>query len=106
MTTCVAWTGLVGTIIGALMTLLGQWLKHQWEVGERHHRDTARKALLSTMLDNPGPDGWRKMATLSGVIGADRDETARLLIELKARGSETGNDAWAWIKDKPLPSHD
>jgi len=43
------------------------------------------------------------MKTLSGVIGATRNETARLLIELDARASETGNDVWAYIKDKPIP---
>jgi len=43
------------------------------------------------------------METLSGVIGVGRDEAARLLIEIDARASETGNDAWAYIKDKPLP---
>jgi hypothetical protein len=55
------------------------------------------------MLDNPGPDGWRKMQALSGVIGASRDETALLLIDIGARASETGNDVWAYIAQKPLP---
>jgi hypothetical protein len=58
------------------------------------------------MLDNPGPTGWRRMETLSGVIGASRDETARLLIEVDARCSEKvadGNDVWAYVKNKPLP---
>jgi len=58
---------------------------------------------LKTMLDNPGQTGWRKMETLSGVIGASRDETARLLIECGARASETGSDVWAYEKNEPLP---
>lgn len=104
MAICTAWIGLVGTIVGAMTTLLGQWLKHQWEFSDQRNRDRFRKALLTKMLNNPGPTGWRKMQTLSGVIGADRDEMARLLVKLEARGSETGNDTWAWIKDHPLPS--
>ena len=51
---------------------------------------------------NAEKGGWRKMSTLSGVIGASRDETARLLISIKARGSESGEDVWALIKNKPL----
>jgi hypothetical protein len=45
------------------------------------------------------------METLSGVIGATRDETAQLLIEIDARASETGSDTWAYIKNKPLPGN-
>ena len=55
------------------------------------------------MLENPSKGGWRKMETLSGVIGASREETARLLIEIDARVSETGRDVWAFIKNKPIP---
>lgn len=103
---CVAWTGLTGTIVGALATLFAQWAKHQWETGEQRNRDKSRKALLAKMLNSPGSTGWRRMETLSHVIGANRDETARLLVDMGARGSENGNDVWAWIKDKPLPSDD
>jgi len=41
---------------------------------------------------------WRKLSTLFRVIGADRDTTTRLLIELGARGSEKrgqdGEEFW------------
>jgi hypothetical protein len=43
------------------------------------------------------------MKTMSGVIGASREETARLLIEVDARASESGNDSWAYTKIKPIP---
>ena len=46
------------------------------------------------------------METMANVIGASRDEAARLLIELDARASETGHDVWAFIKDKPIPKPD
>lgn len=64
------------------------------------------KGVLKDILDRPGKDGWRNMETLSRVIGCDRETTARLLIEIGARGSETENDVWAYIKDKPLPTSD
>ncbi|KPQ06085.1 MAG: hypothetical protein HLUCCA12_12815 [Rhodobacteraceae bacterium HLUCCA12] len=69
-------------------------------------RDLKRKAMLRQMLNNPGAQGWRSMKTMSGVIGANREETARLLIEIGARASETGNHVWALTKNKPLPGGD
>jgi hypothetical protein len=98
--------GAVGTIIGALATISGQWVKHHLETKEKSARDNSRRKLLATMLNNPGPNGWRKMETLSRVIGADKDDTARLLVDIGARGCELGNEVWAWIKDKPLPGGD
>lgn len=100
------WWGVLGTTIGSAVTLLGQWVKHHWETEKAQKRDENRKALLRQMLSNPGPTGWRKMNTLSNVIGANREETARLLIEIGARASETGTDVWAYITDKPLPATD
>ncbi len=100
------WLGVFGASIGSAITLAGQWCKHQWETNEARKRDEGRRVLLRQMLDNPGSNGWRKMATLSGVIGANRDETARLLIDINARASETGNDVWAYLTEKPLPNSD
>lgn len=101
------WLGVLGAGLGSGVTLFGQWVQHRWETGAARDRDAKRKTLLRQMLDNPGPTGWRRMETLSGVIGASRDETARLLIEIDARSSEAvaagGNDVWAYIRDKPLP---
>ena len=100
------WWGVVGTTIGSAVTLVGQYAKHRWETNQHLKFDEERKALLRQMLDNPGPTGWRNMSTLASVIGAERTEAARLLIEIGARASETGNDTWAYIKAKPLPCAD
>ncbi len=97
------WAGIIGVVVGGVVTLAGQWLQHRWKTAESRKRDEKRKELLREMLNNPGPEGWRDMKTMSGVIGASRDETARLLIEIAARASETEKDVWAYIKDKPLP---
>ena len=100
------WLGVVGAMIGSGVTLMGQWVKHRWETDAARKRDEKRKSLLRHMLNNPGPTGWRNMSTMAGVIGASREEAARLLIEIDARASEKaadGNDVWAYIKDKPLP---
>lgn len=98
------WLGVLGAGIGSAITLVGQWLKHRWETSSTRTRDDGRKAMLRQMLNNPGATGWRKMSTLSSVIGSTPEETARLLIEIEARGSETGNGGWAYLKNKPLPN--
>jgi len=100
------WWGVLGTTIGSATTLFGQWVKFCWESHKAREFDEKRKVLLRSMLDKPGPAGWRKMSTMSQVIGASREDTARLLIELGARASETGGDVWAYIEDKPLPTAD
>jgi len=97
------WSGIIGVVVGSATTVVGQWLRHRWQTSELRKRDQKRKSMLRQLLDNPGPTGWRTMETLSSVIGVDRDGAARLLIEIDARASETGNDVWAYIRDKPLP---
>ena len=55
------------------------------------------------LLENPPPDTeWRKLQTLSRIIGADYETTTRLLIEIGARGSEKENEVWALLSEKPL----
>ena len=97
------WAAIIGVVVGGVVTTLGHLSIHRWQTAGERQRDEKRKAMLASMLDNPGPSGWRKMETMAGVIGATREETARLLIELDARASETGKDVWAFTKNKPLP---
>ena len=100
------WAAIIGAgaaIIGGIVTIVGQGILDYIRAAPKRKLDGARKAYLKEMLDNPGPTGWRKMQTMSRVIGASEDETARLLIELKARGNEKDNNVWAYIKDKPIP---
>jgi hypothetical protein len=53
---------------------------------------------------------WRKLSTLSRVIGADADTTKRLLIELGARGSEKpredNEEVWGLISKHSLEQID
>lgn len=94
---------LLGSITGVIGTLAGVWLTHHLTTNEKRKIDEARKAILKKMLkDMPEGTEWRELSTLSSVIGADRDETTRLLIAVGARGSEAGNDVWALICNKPL----
>lgn len=97
------WAGIIGVLVGGLLTILGQYLLHRWQTDAARKRDVKRKAMLANMLENPGPTGWRKLETMANVIGANREVTARLLIELNARASESGRDVRAFVRKKPLP---
>jgi hypothetical protein len=100
------WAGIVGVVVGGVITTAGHLIVHYWQTANVRKRDKKRKEILTKMLNSPGPSGWRKMETMANVVGASRDETARLLIELDARASETGADVWAFIREKPLPNAD
>ena len=52
--------------------------------------------------DERFPEQWRKLSTLSSVIGSNNETTKRLLIEVEARGSESNNELWGLIKHHPL----
>ena len=89
-------------LAGGIIAILGQWFIEWWRAYPQRKLDEARKAYLKEMLDQAGPKGWMKMETLSRVIGASKEDTARLPIELKARGNRQDADVWAYIKYHPF----
>lgn len=97
--------GFIGAIIGSAITILGNVLLHWLKNKAKNKLDAQRIDMLKIMLeDNRFPEKWRNLSTLSSVIGADEDETKRLLIQAKARGSEKADDKWGLIKYHPFPS--
>lgn len=99
----VAVIGLAGVVIGALLAISGNLLLHWLQDRPRRELDQARKRLLIIMLrDKRFPDNWRKISTLSRVIGANEETTKRLLIEVTARGSEKDDGLWGLIEFHPL----
>ena len=97
----IALIGISGAVIGSLGTLAGQWQVHRLKVKEEKSKDGPRRQLLLKMLESNDND-WRKLETLSHVIGADQEKTKTLLIEIGARASEDGKELWALLKNKPL----
>lgn len=95
------WLGIIGVVVGSGGTLLINWCQHRWETSRDRELDAKRRQMLVTMLSSEKHE-WRKMETLSRVVGADYPTTTRLLIELGARGSESENDVWALQGRKPL----
>lgn len=99
----IAAVGMVGGIVGGLLTLAGNLLLHFLQDHKQNKLDLQRVRLLKQMLDR---EDWRRLSTMSRVIGASQDETRRLLIQLGARASESerpdGEEAWALLSKKPL----
>jgi hypothetical protein len=99
----IAVIGILGVVVGSLATIGGNILLNWLQGRKQKSLDEARKELLQQMLTERD---WRMLSTLSRVIGADRDETKRLLIAIKARGSELPKDndeeAWGLISKHPL----
>lgn len=95
--------GIFGVAIGAAIQFGFNIWQQELKNRDKKVLDEKRRRLLKEALDHP-PKGteWRKLTTLCGLIGAEPNETTRLLIELGARGSETNNGTWALLSDKPL----
>lgn len=104
------WTaivGLIGVVVGAVVTVLGNIILHKMQNAPREELDNSRKELLKKMLnDSRFPQGWRKLSTLGRVIGADDETTKRLLFEVGARGSEKDDDMWGLIERHPFNKSD
>ena len=104
------WVGVVGfagVVLGAAITVIGNVVLHKIQDGPRRKLDDSRKELLKQMLkDSRFPQGWRKLSTLSRVVGADDETTKRLLFEIDARGSEKDDSMWGLIERHPLTKSD
>ena len=101
----IAIIGLIGAVIGCLLTLGGNLLLHRLKEKPQKELDKQRISILKEMLDDDRfPEKWRNLTTMAAVIGADESETKRLLIKAKARGSEKADGKWGLIKNHPFPS--
>ena len=100
----VALIGFLGVVVGALLKGAIEWISGHQKRALDKQREDLLKALLESAEKNKKENsgGWRNIRTLSRVVGADENETKRLLIKIGARGSEKENDVWALISNKPL----
>lgn len=72
----IAIVGFAGVIVGAMITVVGNLLLHWFQDRPRRKLDKGREKLLEQMLrDSRFKDHWRKITTLSRVIGADEETT-------------------------------
>lgn len=99
--------GFIGVIVGAFIAVAGNFLLHWFQDKPRRELDERRKKLLEKMLRDPRfEERWRRITTLSRVVGADEETTKRLLIEIEARGSEKDDGLWGLLEYHPLDKLD
>lgn len=98
-----------GVLAGVIATLASTWLKHHLAHRGRARADKKRKELLRKMLQRDHYP-WRKISTLSRVIGSSEQKTRRLLIEIGARASTKlaadDTERWGLLSRHPLPTDD
>ncbi|MDO9418224.1 hypothetical protein [Pararhizobium sp.] len=80
----IALIGLAGAVIGSLLTIGGNLLLHWLSEKPQNDLDKNRIAMLKTMLDDDRfPEKWRKLSTLSAVIGANEENTKGYFLKLE-----------------------
>lgn len=99
----IAIIGVSGAVIGSVATVAVQWLSFFLQEKKTAKLDKPRKDLLLTMLSAQQYQ-WRRLDTLSHVIGSDEETTKRLLLEIGARASEDGQHLWGLVERNPLPT--
>lgn len=103
----IAIVGLVGAVVGSVLTMAGNIILHWFQTRSESSLDHARKTLLLKLLKTRQ---WRTLSTLSRVVGADENTARRLLIEVGARSSEgernDGEEPWGLISKNPLKDID
>ena len=101
----IAIIGIIGAVIGSLLTIFGNILVHFIKEKPQRELDKSRIKMLINMLDDDRfSEKWRNLSTLSAVIGTEDEETKRLLFKAKARGSEKADGKWSLVKNNPFPS--
>lgn len=97
----IALIGVIGAIIGSLLTIVGnfalEWLKSRG----KKKLDKSRQKILKDMLEDKSFE-WRNLSTLAAVVGCDEETTKHHLIAIKARGSEENDGKWGLISKHPL----
>ncbi len=100
------WAGLIGALVGAVIgsatTILAAWLTWRWQNRRSDDLAQKRRQRLVRMLSSERQT-WRSIDTLAASIGADRQTTLELLIEIDARKSYTNDKSWALIARAPWP---
>lgn len=99
--TWVALIGLLGAIVGSLLTILGNIVLEWFKNKSQKKIDKKRQEILKEMLEHK-TYSWRNLETLSAVVGCDKETTKNHLISIGARGSENNDGKWSLTSRNPL----
>ncbi len=97
----IALIGILGAIVGSLLTLAVNF-GLEWFKGRNQRKiDTARQKLLNELLQDH-KFSWRSLSVLAAVIGCNEEQTKSHLVAIGARGSEKNDGKWALLSRHPL----
>ena len=96
------WAAILGALVGAFASLAGIPLAHWVQQRRASSLAEKRRARLRGMLSGRNYT-WRNIDALAASIGADRDTTTELLIEIDARASFSNPGSWALVSRAPWP---
>ena len=99
--TWVAVVGVISTIVGAVIVLLGNLLLEWFKNRLQRSVDTQRRRLLMRMLEHE-KHSWRELTTLARVIGCTEEQTKNHLIAINARGNENNKEVWGLLSRNPF----
>lgn len=82
----IAIIGLIGAIVGSVLTIVGNLILHWVREKPKNDLDKKRVSMHREMLDDDRfRQKWRDLSTLCAVIGASEEETKRFLFLAEAR---------------------
>jgi len=99
--TAIAIISVVGVIIGALISSTTNYIVEYNKNKKQNNLNKIKQDILIKMLQDKAFE-WRKLSTLSKVIGSTEEETKNHLIVIGARGSEKESEMWGLILNHPL----
>jgi len=93
---------IAGAVVGGAVTMSNTMLSNRLATKKAAGLADKRKARLRGLLSSD-KFTWRSIDLLSSAIGADRDTTCELLIDIDARASLENSDRWALVSRAPWP---
>ena len=97
----IALISIFGVIIGTFISSGTNYIVEKNKNKKQNKLDNIRQDILMKMLQDKEFE-WRKLSTLSKVIGCTEEETKNHLIVIGARGSEKESEMWGLILNHPL----
>ena len=97
----IALVGVIGAIVGSVLTLAGNFAMELFKGKKQKQIDDARRSILKEMLEDEAFQ-WRNLSTLAAVVGCDEEQAKNHLIAIGARGSEKNDGKWGLISRQPL----
>lgn len=96
------WAAILGAVVGGILTVIGNVIMHWLKSYRTNKLNDARRKTLKRLLSHKKYK-WRELDTLMASIGADKETTCELLLEIEARAGIPNGQVWALEERAPYP---